>query len=71
MQSLDDLRLSIASLCGEFGSTSNIQLALAINIGLALVGVAVWYLSSGWVAFAGAVWAILNIIGPVKWVFGL
>lgn len=68
MQPLDDLQLSISNLWSEFGTTENILAGLAINIGLALVGVAVWYTSSGWISFAGAVWAILNVLGIVSWV---
>lgn len=68
MQPLDDLQLSVSNLWSEFGSTDNILAGLAINLSLALVGVLVWYTTTGWLSFAGAVWAILNVLGIVSWV---
>lgn len=68
---LDDLKLSIGNLLDEFGSTEHLLLGLAINAGLAFVGILVWAAADGWLAFAGAFWALLNGLGIFKWVFQL
>ena len=44
------------------------QTQLAINLGLALPGLAVWWYFDGLVAFAGVAWALLNILPVVQWV---
>jgi hypothetical protein len=64
------LRYSIQSLWSDFGNTDSVGLGLVINLGLAAVGVLIYASTSGWLQFAGAVWAILNVLGIVKWVFG-
>lgn len=64
------LRYSVQNLWSDFGNTDSVGLGLVINLGLAAVGVLIYAFGSGWVAFVGAVWAILNVLGIVKWVFG-
>lgn len=71
MHSLDDLRLSIANLWDSFGSSDNILLATGINAVCIALGAAVWYLTTGVLAFAGAVFAIISALGILKWVIGL
>lgn len=71
MHSLDDLRLSIANLWDSFGSSDNILLATGINAVFIALGAAVWYLTTGFLAFAGAVFAIISALGILKWVIGL
>ena len=44
------------------------QAQLALNLGLALPGVAVWWYFDGLVAFAGVAWALLNTLPIVQWV---
>lgn len=66
-----NLRLSITNLWDMFGNTESILIGLLINLSLAATGVAIALLFDGVVAFLGGVWAILNVIGVVKWVFGL
>lgn len=71
MQSLDDLRHSVTNLWHEFGSTENVQLATALNVALGLVGVGVWWATTGIPSFLGAVWAILHFLAIFRWVMGL
>lgn len=68
---LASIRYSIGNLWDEFGSTDAPLLGLVVNLGLAAIGVLVYSQASGAVAFVGAAWAILNVLGVVKWVFGL
>lgn len=65
---LGRLRYSITNLWDMWGRIDSVALGLAINVALALVGVVVYLTTSGWLAFAGAVWAMLNFLGPLKWV---
>lgn len=66
-----NLRVSITNLWDQLGQSQNILIGLLVNLSLAMTGVAIYLLTSGLVAYAGAVWAIINLIGIVKWVFGL
>ena len=66
-----NLRLSISNLWEQLGQADNIIFGLLVNLSMALTGVAIVVLFDGIVAFAGAAWAILNLIGIIKWVFGL
>lgn len=70
MLSLSDLRLSLENLIEDFGSTENPLLGLVINLGLAAIGVVVYLELSGIIAIAGLMWAIINVLGVVKWVIG-
>jgi hypothetical protein len=70
LTSVAGLRYSIQNLWSDFGNTDSVSLGLVINLGLAAIGVLIYAFGSGWVAFVGAVWAILNVLGIVKWVFG-
>lgn len=45
--------------------------ATVINVVCAAIGIGVWHFSTGVVAFAGAVFAILSALGILKWVMGL
>lgn len=45
--------------------------ATAINVACIALGVGIWAATSGLVAAAGAVFAILSFLGIVKWVVGL
>ena len=67
----NQLKYSIGNLLEEWANTDNPILGLVINLGMAAIGVVVWYFTSGIVAFAGGVWAILSILAIVKWVLGL
>lgn len=66
-----DLAASISNLVSEFGSTDNVQLATALNVTLGLVGVGVWWATTGIPSFVGAVWAILHFLAIFRWVMGL
>lgn len=70
MLSLSDLRISLKNLHEDFGSTENPLLGLVINLGLASIGVVIYLEVGGIGAIAGLVWAIINLIGVVKWVIG-
>jgi len=67
----DRLTQSISNLWAEFGTVDSVSLGLVVNLGLALIGVVIWWQTTGLVAFAGAVWAILNLAGIIKWVLKL
>lgn len=71
MGALDDLQLSITNLWDEFGSTDSPLFGLVVNGGLAMLGVVVWWATTGWVSFSAGVWAILNLLGIISWVFRL
>jgi len=67
-----NLKLSISNLWDKLGSTDTPLVGLAINLSLAATGVAVALLfSNPVVSTVGAAWAILNLFGPIKWVFGV
>ena len=65
------LAQSISNLIAEFGQTDSVGFGLVVNLGLALLGVVVWWATTGIVSYAGAVWAILNLLGIVKLVLRL
>jgi len=65
------LRYSITNLWDDLGSADDPKVGLFVSVLLALVGVFIYVNFSGWVGFAGVVWAILNLLGPIKWVLGL
>lgn len=64
------LRFAIGNLFEDFGSTSSWKLGLVVNLGLAAIGLLVYWQTSGIVAFAGGVWMLLNLFGVVQWVIG-
>lgn len=70
MLRLSDLRYSLENLYEDFGSTENPLLGLAINLGLASIGVVAYLELSGVAAIVGLLWAIINVLGVVKWVIG-
>jgi len=63
------LKFVIGNLMDKARATPG--LATLINLTTALIGVGIWYAFDGWIAFAGIVYAILSLLGIVKWVFGL
>lgn len=65
------LRYSVGNLFENFGSTSSPMLGLVVNLGLAAIGLLVYWQTTGIVAFVAGVWAILNALGVVQWVMGL
>lgn len=70
MLRLSDLRVSLENLIHDFGSTDNPFLGLVINLGLASIGVVVYLEFGGLAAIVGLMWAIINVLGVVKWVIG-
>lgn len=44
---------------------------LLVSVLLSATGVGIYIYATGWVAYAGAVWAILNIAPVVQWVMGV
>jgi len=68
----NSLELSISNLWEQFGSTDSYIAGLLVNITLAATGVAIMLLFDSLIlSTAGAGWAIFNLIGIIKWVFGL
>jgi len=67
-----NLQVSITNLWDKLGQSQNILVGLAINLLLALTGVAVvlWF-SNPVISAVGAGWAAINLLGIIKWVFGL
>lgn len=65
------LRMPVENLIEEFGKVDNILVGLLVNLSLAATGVAIVLLFDGVIAYLGAAWAIINLIGIVSWVFGL
>jgi len=68
---LDKLTYSITNLWDEIGRTDNILFGLVVNVGLALLGVAIYVGTSGILSFLGAAWAMLNALGILRWVMQL
>jgi len=67
-----NLRLSISNLWEKLGSTDAPLVGLAVSLTLAVPGIIIALLSSDPViSTVAAAWAILNLLGPIKWVFGL
>lgn len=65
------LEQSIHNLVEWHGRTDSMLFGLLVNLGLALVGVIVYLYADGVVAYAGAVWSLVNLFGIIKWVFNL
>lgn len=68
---LYELKISVRQLIKEFGHTDNLLVGVLVSIALALPGVAVWFFLSGWVAWVGAVWALLNLLPIIQAVLQL
>lgn len=68
---LNQLKFSISNLWDEYGHTDTLGLAFVINAGMILLGVLVFVLTTGWLSYAGAVWALFNSYPIIQWVFGL
>jgi len=68
---LAKLRYSITNLWEDYGRQEQIGIAFAVNVGLTIIGTAIYATADGWIAFAGAVWAILHVLAIIKWVVGL
>jgi hypothetical protein len=69
--SLGKLKFAITNLWDRFGQQDQIGVALAINMLFTVFGILVYIWAEGWIAFIGAVWAILHVIAVVKWFIGL
>lgn len=63
----DQLAYSITNLIEKYGRATPLAATL-INSAFILLGVAIWYLATGWVSFAGAVLAIWCAVAILKWV---
>jgi hypothetical protein len=68
---LSSLQLSVGHLLEKFGQTDLPMAGLVINLGLAAVGLLVYWQTTGLIAYAGGTWAILHVLAVVKWVIGL
>jgi len=63
---LAQLRLSIQNLKTEFANTDNMVAGTLINLTLALPGIAIYLVFDEWyIAYVGAVWAILHLAAIV------
>lgn len=67
MSRLNDLQLSLSNLFEDFGSATP-GLATVINLGFAAFGGLVYWLTTGVIAYAGLVLAIMSILAILKWV---
>jgi len=65
------IKYSITNLWDDLGRADDPKVGFFVSLILAASGVFVYAAFDEWVAFAGAVWAILNILGPIKWVLNL
>lgn len=63
---LNKLTYSIGNLWEDFGQSDSLLLATAVNVALGALGLAVYLVADGIVAFAGAVWAILHALAIVR-----
>jgi hypothetical protein len=67
-----NLKLSLSTLREKFGSSDNPLFGMAVNLLLASPGIAaVVFLSNPIFQFIGVVWAFINILPILSWVFGL
>lgn len=67
LSKLEQVRYSVSNLFDSFGEAS-VGVGLLVSIGLAAPGLFVWLQFDGVVAIVGLLWAIINLLGPVKWV---
>jgi hypothetical protein len=68
MGKIERIRYSVGNNIERWGQTDSPVYGLLISLALASIGVAAWAVGDGWVAGIGVAWAILNLVGPVKWV---
>lgn len=62
------LQRSLSNLISQFGQTDSVAFGLTVNTGTALIGLVVWYYTSGVVAALALAWAVLNLLAIVRWV---
>lgn len=65
------LKYSISNLWDQWGNVDNEWLGAVINVGLAMFGVVAFVFGSGLVSWAGAAWAVLNLVPVIQWVLRL
>lgn len=71
MGKLERAQFAISNLWDDFGQTDSPLFGFVVNAGLASIGIVLWAFTTGWLSFAGGVWAIINLLGIVAWVFNL
>jgi hypothetical protein len=67
----DEIETSVSYNMSELYDRTNWKHKLAINFGLGLIGVAVFWHYSGVLAFVGLVWAIINWAPIATWAVGV
>lgn len=68
MRMLDNAWKSAQGNVAEIAKRTTELQRQGINFALALSGVAIYLLGSGWVEFVGVVWAVLNAAPILMWV---
>lgn len=68
MSMLDNVWMSAQGNLSQLRERTSELQRQGINLALALVGVGVYLLGSGWVEYVGVVWAVLNAAPIVMWV---
>lgn len=63
---LNTLTYAIRNLWEDFGQSDSLLLATAVNVALGALGLAVYLVVDGVVAFVGAVWAILHALAIIR-----
>jgi len=67
----DSLRSQLGTMLATLGRTDDYALGLTINAITIALGLGVYAWTSGWLAYAGAVFAILGVLGIVSGVLRL
>jgi hypothetical protein len=67
----EQLDETIRKPASEKGTTDNWKLGLVVNTAQLVLGIALYMFTSGILAWAGVILAVLSVLAIVKWVVGL
>jgi hypothetical protein len=67
----EQLDETIRKPTAEKGTTDNWKLGLVVNLAQTALGIALYVLTTGILAWAGIILAVLSVLAIVKWVLGV
>jgi len=67
----EQLDETVRKPASEKGTTDNWKLGLVVNLAQTALGIALYVFTSGILAWAGVILAVLSVLAILKWVLGL